>query len=125
MTDQAAMKQQGSKTKARLRNLGHIRADQHETHSFMLQLPDELLALIVEMAAIFGENKYSPPEQYMSVCDKGAVLALSRVCHRLGRMAQPVLFRNIRAVEVLPPSIRLCKLRRTFRNRPDLRQHCK
>jgi hypothetical protein len=125
MTDQAAMKRQGSKTKARLRNLGHFRADQHETHSFMLQLPDELLALIVEMAAIYDENKSSPEKRYMSVCDKGAILALSRVCHRLGRMAQPVLFRNIRAVKVLPPSIKLCKLRRSFRDRPDLRQHCK
>jgi hypothetical protein len=91
----------------------------------MLQLPDELLALIVEMAAICDENKSSPRKQCMSVCDTSAVLALSLVCHRLGRMAQPVLFRNIRAVKVLPPSIRLCKLRRTFRDRPDLRRHCK
>jgi hypothetical protein len=121
MTDQSVMNQQGS----RLRNLGHFRAEQHETHSLMLQLPDELLTLIVEMAAIHDENQSSSQEQYMSVCDKGAILALSRVCHRLGRMAQPVLFQNIRAVKVLPPSIRLCKLRRTFRDRPDLRQHCK
>lgn len=125
MTDQAPMKRQGSKVKERLRNRGHFRADQYETHSFMLQLPDELLALIVEMAAIYDENNSSPQERHMAMCDKDAVLALSRVCHRLGRMAQPVLYRDIRAVNVLPPSIRMRKLRRTFRDRPDLRQHCK
>jgi hypothetical protein len=96
------------------------------TKTFIFQLPDELLVPIVELAAIGSETEPGMP--HTTIWNKSIVLILSKVCHRLRRIAQPLLFRNIRLDypnTMVPPSIPVLKLHRTLRERADLRQHCR
>jgi hypothetical protein len=85
------------------------------------QLPDELLVLIVEFAAI-------GPDDLPDSCNNEVVLKLSQVCHRLRRLSQPILFLSIRVerpARTVPLNISVLRLLRTLRERADLRQHCR
>jgi hypothetical protein len=93
--------------------------------ALILQLPEELLVLIVEFAAGFPNPQAEVPSTIFG--DKYVVLKLSKVCHRLRRIAQPLLFRNIRLgypYQIVPPSPKATKLHRTLEERTDLQQHC-
>jgi hypothetical protein len=98
--------------------------------TLIFQLPDELLVAIVEFAA--SEPDARSRAQHRTFCNNGTLLILSRICQRLRRIAQPLLYRDIcvmnQAAEpasVVPYSIPVIQLHRTLRNRADLRQHCR
>lgn len=93
--------------------------------TLIFKLPDELLVAIVELAA--GSNGPHPTHFTMTY-DKVAIKILSRVCHRLHRLAQPLLYHHICfgwRNKFVPPSVAVRKLHRTLKERPDLRQHCR
>jgi hypothetical protein len=94
------------------------------TKNFIFQLSDELLLLIVELA-VDGPGFRS--QTYTSTtCNNGILLVLSRVCSRLRRVSQQVLYRNICVRgSMVPPSKPIIKLHRTLKERADLRQHCR
>lgn len=101
-----------------------------DKRTFILQLPDELLELILELAA--SEPDSRPAQEYGTVYNYGALLVLSRVCQRLKPVAQQLLYRNICVMErptlsapMVPPSIVAIKLHRTLQEREDFRQHCR
>jgi hypothetical protein len=107
---------------------GSFRGRDRRTPIF--QLPDELLVAIVEFAA--SEPDARSRAQHRTFCNNGTLLILSRICQRLRRLAQPLLYRDICILDqaadpasVVPPSIPVIKLHRTLRNRADLRQHCR
>jgi hypothetical protein len=98
-----------------------------DTRTLIFHLPDELLVPILEFAA-------SSPGvwQHGTKYKNGVLLALSRVCQRLRRVAQQLLYRDVcvkkrRALSapIVPPSIPVIKLHRTLKRREDLRQHCR
>jgi hypothetical protein len=98
-----------------------------DTRTFIFQLPDELLVPILEFAA-------SEPDvwQHGTKYKNGVLLALSRVCQRLRRVAQQLLYRHLcvkkrmaLSAPMVPPGIPVVKLHRTLRGREDLRQHCR
>jgi hypothetical protein len=96
------------------------------TNNFIFQLPDELLVPIVELAA--SGPAFGSRIQHTTTHNNDVVLRLSKVCHRLRRVVQPLLFRNIHVEwpnSTVPPSKRVIKLHRTLREREDLRQHCR
>lgn len=96
------------------------------TRNFIFRLPDELLEQIVELAASSPGERFQ--WEHATACDKSVVLILSRVCHRLKRIAQPILFRNITSEsrsEMVPPSRPMIKFHRTLKENADLRQHCR
>jgi hypothetical protein len=107
-------------------NKSHTLLSIPATKNFIFQLPDELLVPIVELA-ISGPSLRSRLPQ-TNTRDNDILLIVSRVCHRLRRVAQPLLFRNIRIEypnTMVPPSKSLMKLHRTLGERADLRQHCR
>jgi hypothetical protein len=96
--------------------------------AFLFRLPNELLLSIVEFAIC------DPCSRSQAECDESAprdnacVAVLSRVCHRLTRIAQPLLFRTIRfkhRIEIVPPAIPVIKLHRTLTKNAELRQYCR
>jgi hypothetical protein len=92
--------------------------------TFIFQLPDELLVLIVELAA--GGPGVPSRVQYATIYNTGMILILSKVCQRLRRLAQQLLYRNIHIKKpMVPPSVQVNKLHRTLREKMDLRQHCR
>lgn len=102
----------------------HILLNIPTTKTFLFQLPDELLMLIVELAA--SETGIRPRMQHTTICNNGMILVLSKVCKRLKRVAQELLYRDIRVESpMVPPSVAVIKLHRTLRERTDLRQHCR
>jgi hypothetical protein len=96
------------------------------TKNFIFQLPDELLVPIVKLAASGPSLRLRMPQT--NTRDNDVLLILSRVCHRLRCVAQPLLFRNIHIEspnKMVPPSKSVMKLHRTLGERTDLRQHCR
>jgi hypothetical protein len=95
------------------------------------KLPDELLLLIVELTCHNqSPSEFHPWARYKSVTtyDMNCIKALSQVCHRFKRIAQPLLFSAIALgwqEYMVPPSMSALKLHRTLRERVDLRQHCR
>jgi hypothetical protein len=95
------------------------------------KLPDELLLLIVELSCYdhsASENHAWARCEGVIAYDSKGVKALSHVCHRFKRIAQPLLFNAITfgwADPMAPPSMPALKLHRTLRERIDLRQHCR
>jgi hypothetical protein len=97
--------------------------------ALIFKLPDEVLVAIVELAA---SNNGQQPKYWhftMTTYNNVSVMALSRVCHRLRRLAQPLLYHDIFQTnfnhKAVPPSVEIRKLHRTLKARPDLRQHCR
>jgi len=91
--------------------------------NLLLQLPDEILALIVELALNEDDS-----EKRIKVCHSRTARVLTKVCHRLRRLARPLLLRDIRLEyphQLVPPCITVKNLHRTLRNRPHLRKHCR
>ena len=96
------------------------------TKNSLFQLPDELLAHIVELA--ISEDGSQNRKQRRTVCHNRIARILTKVCHRLRRLARPLLLRDIRIEypnQVVPPSISVKNLHRTLRDRPHLRKHCR
>lgn len=104
----------------------------HPIEAYILHLlPDELLVLILKLSSY----DTSPPSpgvwtQFKDVTkyDSKCVMALSQVCHRFKRIAQPLLFSTISSSgtnPMVPPSMPVLRLHRTLRERADLRQHCR
>jgi hypothetical protein len=94
--------------------------------NFLFQLPDEILAQIIELAII--ENDSEDRVLRRKVCHSRLGRILTKVCHRLRRLARPLLLRDIRIEypnQVVPPSISIKNLHRTLRDRPHLRKHCR
>jgi hypothetical protein len=93
------------------------------TKTFIFQLPDELLVPIVELAA--GGPGVPSRVQHATIYNTDVILTLSKVCKRLRRLSQQLLYCNI-CVErsMVPPSVQISKLHRTLRERKDLRRHC-
>jgi hypothetical protein len=96
---------------------------------YIFQLSDELLVLIVELVANGPCSRSRVFHlRHTAACNNGIISIISRICHRLRRVAQPALFRNI-CIEspnaTVPPSKPIIKLHRTLRGRADLQQHCR
>jgi hypothetical protein len=96
------------------------------------KLPDELLVLIIKLSCY--ENSPSDFHRWARCEDvtaygNSSVMALSQVCHRFKRIAQPLLFSAIilhdRDSQMVPSSMPVLKLHRTLKERVDLRQHCR
>ncbi|KAF2127182.1 hypothetical protein P153DRAFT_433002 [Dothidotthia symphoricarpi CBS 119687] len=108
---------------------------QSEEAYILHRLPDELLLLIVKFSLYTNDRttRETTRETWalfedVRACDTSCIMALSQVCHRFKRIAQPLLFSNIGFMhpnQVLPPSIRVLRLHRTLSDRVDLRQHCR
>lgn len=97
--------------------------DKRPTKNFLFQLPDEILAQIVELA--IDEDDC---QNRIKVCHSRTARMLTKVCHRLRRLARPLLLRDIRIEyphQVIPPSITVKNLHRTLRDRPHLRKYCR
>jgi len=110
--------------------------------SYILQLPDELLVVIVEFSA---RNFCSSTPGECDECDEclngcvwngyetrlwnyHSLKTLSRVCRRFTRIAQPLLFRTIRfefPIETVPPSKLVRKLHHTLKENRRFQQHCR
>ena len=103
-------------------------------NNVLFQLPDEILALVVEFTAR-GLDYGSHPEclqcsagETTQSWDRSSIVALSQVSRRLARLAQPVLFRNIqisypyRTDPRTGPGI---ELHRSLKENPELRKHCR
>jgi hypothetical protein len=95
------------------------------------KLPDELLLLIVKTSCY---NHFPSEMSVWAECegvivyDTSCVMALSHVCHRFKRIAQPLLFSAVTLglkEPMVPASIPALKLHRTLSERADLRQHCR
>jgi len=96
--------------------------------AFIFRLPDELLLSIVEFTICDPRSRSQAECDESAPRDNACVGVLSRVCHRLTRIAQPLLFRTIRfkhRVETVPPSIPVIKLHHTLTNNSELRQYCR
>jgi hypothetical protein len=98
-----------------------------DTRTLIFQLPDELLVRILEFAPREPDVWQHGPNY-----KNGMLLALSRVCQRLRRVAQQLLYRDICVKKkitlpapMVPPSIPTTKFHRTLRERVDLRRYCR
>jgi hypothetical protein len=108
---------------------------QSEKAYILHRLPDELLLLVVKFSLY--TNGHTTREtthvrwalfEDTRAGDTSCIMALSQVCHRFKRIAQPLLFRNIGFIypdQMMPPSIQVLRLHRTLSDRVDLRQHCR
>jgi hypothetical protein len=100
--------------------------------NLLFQLPDELLVSIVEFAAHrphFAHNPCGGCNGDIGPSWNPRVLkALSRVCHRLRRLAQPLLFHTILFSyphSIVPPTKLAGRLHHVLKKNPELRQHCR
>jgi hypothetical protein len=105
----------------------HESLSNKDTRTLIFQLPDELLLRILEFAPREPDLWQHGPNH-----KNGMLLALSRVCQRLRRVAQQLLYRDISvkkkmtlSAPMVPPSIPVIKFHRTLRERVDLRRHCR
>jgi hypothetical protein len=97
----------------------------HANKAFIMQLPEEILVSVVEFATYKEPN--CPPLDYGPI-NKTCVKALSRVCHRLRRIAQPLLFRIVAfgwPYSIVPPCLAVRKFHRALKENPQLREHCR
>jgi hypothetical protein len=98
----------------------------HANKTSILQLPEEILVSVVRFATDKALN-CSPLD--CEPIDKTCVKALSRVCHKLRRIAQPLLFRNVAfgwpPNSAVPPCLTVRKFHRTLKENPQLREHCR
>lgn len=93
----------------------------------ILQLPNELLVLIIKLATLgprvrrgCHECKFVPSAQCLK--------ELSLVCRQIRRRAQPLLFPFIqihRRDQLVPPSLPVVQLHRSLPQNRSLRQHCR
>ena len=108
----------------------------HAGETVIFRLPDELLARVVEFAAHNPDFEPGdaceecPPGRWESKTywDNECVQALSRVCRRLRRIAQPMLFRTLtfsEYSEVVPPSRKALRLHHALESNPTLRGYCR
>lgn len=97
--------------------------DAQPNSAYILKLPDELLCSIVEFASILcGAHNEWMIERAIAYA-QSCMLSLSLVCHRFQRLAQPLLFRNIRfqyGNEIVPPSRSAIKFHRTLNEKAEL-----
>jgi hypothetical protein len=115
---------QGKSTTQTIRPPSHVPTRE----PFVFRLPDELLLSIVELA-IYDPGSRSQAEcEECTTRDNDCVRVLSRVCHRLKRIAQPLLFRTLRfgyPIKIVPPSKPAIRLHRTLTENAELRQYCR
>ena len=95
--------------------------------AFILRLPDELLVSITEFA-VFEEYRLHGCPYCRVRANTKAVKALSLVCQRFGKIAQPMLFHTITfegTPSTVPPKSRVIRLHHTLQKNPTLRGHCR
>ena len=109
-------------------DLDRPRLDAQTKNSFLLRLPEELLALIVECASSdHGAHTHHMPKR-MVAYNRDCVRSLCRVCHRIRRLAQQNLFQNVGfeyREQLVPPCESVCKLHRTLTENAELRRYCR
>ena len=99
---------------------------------FLFDLPEELLALVVEFAVDRFHSRDTPRiahEPNRSLFDTKTIQALCLTCRTLRRLAQPWLYHNLdfgvhsyKSVRAYKPTIRL---HRTLEQNPHFRKHCR
>lgn len=95
--------------------------------AFIFQLPDELIASIVQLAIFESFHPDGCPDCRFTPNAKCAK-ALSHVCRRISRIAQPMLFHTIKfqgTPSMVPPKKPVIRLYNILRQNPSLRQHCR
>lgn len=97
--------------------------------TYILQLPNELLGVIMESVAQSSDEWYERLDSDKArLCNNRSLKALSRVCRRFSQIAQPLLFRTIRfkqSSETVPPSTSVQKLHRTLKENPRFQEYCR
>ena len=96
-------------------------------YALMLGLPQELLIAIIELAIFRPCNPQGCPDCKFAP-NADCAKALSRVCRRVSRIAQPMLFHTIDfegAPWTVPPKKGVLLLHRTLKENPSLCQHCR
>lgn len=96
--------------------------------TYILQIPDELLASIIQYASNANALRSKWELKDSRVYNKACMKLLSLVCHRFRRLAQPLLFHKIHFGhfdQVVPPSAAVIKLHRTMSENAWLRKYCR
>lgn len=107
-----------------------------QNRSQLLQLPDELLHPILELAARRPPVRPGLAARALRVDtspfdlqhDQERIRILCQVCFRLYILVHPLLYQAVNfhsSKSVVPPSPAVTKLHRTFKERPDLQQYCR
>jgi hypothetical protein len=102
--------------------------DLQPRNNYILQLPNELLSLIVEYACDDSDTCPGWEPRHTTNYDSNCVQSLSLVCHRFKSLAQPLLFRHIDLgyrTPIAPPSQKALKLHRALNEKAELRKHCR
>jgi hypothetical protein len=96
--------------------------------AFIFTLPDEILLTIVEVATSRDNTDSSFWRcDCVNRVDYKAAERLARTCHRLNRLATPILYRTIDlgSVNILRPNKAVKSLHRTLHQNPSLSQYCR
>jgi hypothetical protein len=95
--------------------------------AFILGLPQELLIAIIELAIFRRCDPHGCPD-CCKLPNAECAKALSRVCRRVSRIAQPMLFHNIKCdgpPSRVSPRNGVLRLHRSLQENPSLRKHCR
>lgn len=96
----------------------------------ILALPHELLANILELAIIPNNIHELSWRHQESIYDPAATLSVAYTCRRFSQVVVPFSYRSIKFTYpltkgIVPTSLRLRLLARTFQSNPSLGLHCR
>lgn len=120
------MSEQGQLT-AKAPNKEYMR-DHDDDNSLILALPNELLAKILELAIIPNHIDEWSWRHRELIYDPAVTLAIAYTCRRFSQVVVPFNYRSINFIYpqgIVPTSLRLRLLVRTFQSNPSLGLHCR